>query len=178
MTGKSGEDSEPYVGVNIGTDVSNLMPPSNLVSFLKFQRISHVRLYDADPGILRALSGSKIRVTISVPNNQLLAIGSSNATAAAWVSRNVAAHRPETLISFVAVGDEVLTTVPSSAPVLLPAMEALHAALVAAGLDSDVKVSTPHAAALILDPFPPSQVKHETLGHRLFHLTVFSFITG
>ena len=71
-------DSEPYVGVNIGVDVSNLLSPSDLVSFLQFQKITHIRLYDADPEILKALAKTKIRVMIGVPNNQLLAIGSSN----------------------------------------------------------------------------------------------------
>lgn len=151
------QDTQPFVGVNIGTDVSNLLSPSALVSFLQVQKITHVRLYDADPDLLKALSLTKIRVIISVPNNQLLAIGSSNTTAAAWVGRNVAAFYPETLISAIAVGDEVLTTVPSSAPLLLPAIESLYSALVSANLHTQVKISTPHSASIILDPFPPSQ---------------------
>lgn len=151
------QDKEPYVGVNIGTDVSNLLSPDDLVSFLQTQKITHIRLYDASTDILRALSDTKIRVIISVPNNQLLAIGSSNATAAAWISRNVAAYYPKTLITGIAVGDEVLTTVPSSAPLLMPAIEALYSALVASNLHNQIKISTPHAASIILDPFPPSQ---------------------
>ncbi|CAA0835894.1 Glucan endo-1-3-beta-glucosidase 1 [Striga hermonthica] len=153
---QQGKDG-PFVGVNIGTDVSNLPSPADLVAFLQLQKIDHVRLYDADAQILKALAGTKIRVTVSVPNNQLLAIGSSNATAAAWIGRNVEAYYPNTLITAVAVGDEVLTTVPSSAPLLMPAIESLHAALVAANLHGQIKVSTPNSASIILDPFPPSQ---------------------
>nr|GMC89818.1 glucan endo-1,3-beta-glucosidase 1 [Ipomoea batatas] len=148
---------EPYVGVNIGIDVSNFLSPPDLVSFLQLQKVTHIRLYDADPEILKALSKSKIRVIVSVPNNELLAIGSSNATAAAWVGRNVAAYYPETLITAIAVGDEVLTTVPSSAPLLMSAIESLYSALVAANLHTQIKISTPSAASIILDPFPPSQ---------------------
>ncbi|CAL8145049.1 unnamed protein product [Prunus armeniaca] len=147
------QDKEPFVGVNIGTDVSNLLSPSDLVSFLQVQQINHIRLYDADPDILKALAKTKIRVIISVPNNQILAIGSSNTTAASWVGRNVVAYYPETLITGIAVGDEVLTTVPSSAPLLLPAIQSLYSALVAANLHTHVKISTPHAASIILDPF-------------------------
>lgn len=154
---KSSDDREPYVGVNIGTDVSKLLPPADLVSFLQAQKITHVRLYDADPDILSSLAGTKIRVMISVPNNQLLAIGSSNTTAASWIDRNVVAHYPETLITGVSVGDEVLTTVPSSAPLLLPAIQSLYNALVSSNLHTQIKISTPHAASVILDPFPPSQ---------------------
>ncbi|KAL3740883.1 hypothetical protein ACJRO7_022071 [Eucalyptus globulus] len=121
------------------------------------RKIAHVRLYDANPDILTALARSKIRVIISVPNNQILAIGSSNATAVAWISRNVLAYYPKTLITGIAVGDEVLTTVPSYAPILVPAIEFLYSASVAANLHNEIKISTPHAASLILDTFPPSQ---------------------
>uniref|UniRef100_A0A7N0TMU5 glucan endo-1,3-beta-D-glucosidase n=1 Tax=Kalanchoe fedtschenkoi TaxID=63787 RepID=A0A7N0TMU5_KALFE len=150
-------DKGPYVGVNIGTDISATLSTADLVAFLQFQKITHVRIYDADPDLLNSLKGTKIRVILGVPNNQLLGIGSSSATAAAWIARNVVAHYPQTLITAVAVGDEVLTTVPSSAPLLLPAIESLYAALAAADLHEVIKVSTPCAASLVLDPFPPSQ---------------------
>ncbi|KAF7840618.1 glucan endo-1,3-beta-glucosidase 1 [Senna tora] len=162
------EDNEPFVGVNIGTDVSNLLPPSDLVAFLQLQKITHIRLYDADPNLLKSLAGTNIRVILSVPNNQLLAIGSSNTTAASWIRRNIVAFHPNTLITGISVGDEVLTTVPSSAPLLLPAMESLHDALVASKLHTQIKISTPHAASIILDPFPPSQA--------FFNQTLTSFI--
>ncbi|XP_042478870.1 glucan endo-1,3-beta-glucosidase 1-like isoform X2 [Macadamia integrifolia] len=150
-------ENETFVGVNIGTDVSNLLSPPKLVSLLQLQNITHIRLYDANNDILRALAGTKIRVIVSVPNNQLIAIGSSNTTAANWIDHNVAAFYPETVITGVAVGDEVLTTIPSSAPLLFPAIQSLYSALIASNLHTKIKISTPHAASLILDPFPPSQ---------------------
>ncbi|KAK7359788.1 hypothetical protein VNO77_01753 [Canavalia gladiata] len=168
LVATSDQTNEPFVGVNIGTDVSNLLSPTELVNFLKQQKITHIRLYDADPDILEALSDTHIHVTISVPNNQLIAIGSSNATAFSWIRKNVVAYHPRTLISAVSVGDEVLTTVPSSAPLLLPAIQSLHAALVAFKLENDVVVSTPHSASIILYPFPPSQA--------LFNQTFSPFI--
>ncbi|XP_011096055.1 glucan endo-1,3-beta-glucosidase 1 [Sesamum indicum] len=155
---KAQQDKDgPFVGVNIGTDVSNLLSAADLVAFLQLQKINHVRLYDADAQILKALAKTKIRVIVSVPNNQLLAIGSSNATAATWIGRNVAAYYPDTLITGIAVGDEVLTTIPSSAPLLMSAIESLYSALVAANLHTQIKISTPSSASIILDPFPPSQ---------------------
>ncbi|XP_052183591.1 glucan endo-1,3-beta-glucosidase 1-like isoform X2 [Diospyros lotus] len=154
---QQGFQDEPFVGVNIGTDLTNFLSPADLVAFLKVQKIGHVRLYDADGEILKALAKTNISVVVSVPNNQILAIGSSNATAATWVGRNVAAYYPDTLISAVAVGDEVLTTVPSAAALLMPAIEALYGALVAANLHTQIKISTPHAASIVFDQFPPSQ---------------------
>ncbi|XP_073005649.1 glucan endo-1,3-beta-glucosidase 1-like [Typha latifolia] len=150
-------DNAPFVGVNIGTDLSGLLSPSDLVAFLRSQRITHVRLYDADSALLSALSGTGIRVVVGVPNNELLALGSSQSTAATWVSRRLLPHLPSTLISAVAVGDEVFTSTPSSLPLLLPALSSLSSALASSNLSSGIKLSTPLPFSIIRDPFPPSQ---------------------
>ncbi|KXG36295.2 hypothetical protein SORBI_3002G314500 [Sorghum bicolor] len=152
---------EPYVGVTIGTQVTNLLSPSDLASFLRAQRITRVRLYDADPRLLSALAASGVRAIVGVPNDELLALGSSPATAASWVSRRVlpfAGVNSSTpnVISAIAVGDEVPTALPSALPVLLPAINSLAAALAAANLSS-IPVSTPLPFSVVLDPFPPSQ---------------------
>ncbi|CAL0325855.1 unnamed protein product [Lupinus luteus] len=172
--------SEPsFVGVNIGTDVSNLLSPSHLLSFLQFHKITQIRIYDANPEILTALSHTNISVIITLPNNQLLAIASSNTTAATWIYRNVVAYYPQTLISAISVGDEVLTTVPSSAPLILPAIQSLYSALVASNLHQHVKISTPHAASVILEPFPPSQAYfNQTLLPYILPLLQFLSRTG
>ncbi|KAL0408993.1 UNVERIFIED_CONTAM: Glucan endo-1,3-beta-glucosidase 3 [Sesamum radiatum] len=141
-------DEAAFVGVNIGTALSDMPDPTQVVALLKAQQIRHVRLYDTDQAMLRALANTGIRVIVSVPNDQLLGIGQSNATAANWVSRN---------ILLLSVGSEVLTTLPNAAPVLVSAMNFIHSALVAANLDSHIKVSTPHSSSIILDSFPPSQ---------------------
>lgn len=131
--------------------------PTQVVALLKSQQIRHVRLYDVDRAMLLALANTNIHVTVSVPNDQILGIGQSNSTAANWVSRNILAYVPSTNITAIAVGSEVLTTLPNAAPILVSAMNFIHSALVAANLDSHIKVSTPHASSIILDPFPPSQ---------------------
>ncbi|KAK3147956.1 hypothetical protein QOZ80_3BG0288820 [Eleusine coracana subsp. coracana] len=151
-----GED-DAYIGVNIGTAMSSVPSPSQITTLLRSQNIRHIRLYDADPAMLAALSNTGIRVIVSVPNEQLLGIGNSNATAANWVARNVAAHFPAVNITAIAVGSEVLSALPNAAPLIMPAMRYLQNALVAAALDRYVKVSTPHSSSIILDSFPPSQ---------------------
>ena len=85
--------------VNIGTDVSSLPSPADLVALLQLQKITHVRLYEPDPDILRALAQTKIRVVVGVPNNQLLAIEYSAATASSWIRRNIVAFHPATVIT-------------------------------------------------------------------------------
>lgn len=150
-------DKDAFVGVNIGTDLSDMPSPTQVVALLKAQNIRHIRLYDADRAMLLALANTGIQVTISVPNDQLLGIGQSNATAANWVARNVVAHVPTTNITAIAVGSEVLTVLPNAGPVLVSALKFIHSALVAANLDDQIKVSTPHSSSIILDSFPPSQ---------------------
>ncbi|KAG5062386.1 hypothetical protein JHK85_003569 [Glycine max] len=148
---------DAFIGVNIGTDATNMPSPTEVVALLKAQGIQHVRLYDADRAMLRTLANTGIRVIVSVPNDQILGIGQSNATAANWVARNVIAHVPATNITAIAVGSEVLTSLPNAAPVLVSALKFIQAALVAANLDQQIKVSTPHSSSVILDSFPPSQ---------------------
>ncbi|KAJ0983012.1 hypothetical protein J5N97_011267 [Dioscorea zingiberensis] len=147
------QDEDPYIGVCIGTQVSNLLAPADLVAFLKAQQIKHIRLYDPDTNILSALSGAGIRVLLGIPNNQLLALGSSPATAAAWVARHVLPFHPSTPISAIAVGDDVPFTLPSVLPVLLPALLSLRSSL----SNLSIPISTPLSFSTIIDPFPPSQ---------------------
>ncbi|KAG5010421.1 hypothetical protein JHK87_018936 [Glycine soja] len=56
--------------------------------------------------ISKQLANTRICVIVSVPNDQLLGIGKSNATAANWVTENVIAHVPATNITAICVGSE------------------------------------------------------------------------
>lgn len=145
-----------FVGVNLGTDVSNLPSASEIVGILKSHQITHLRLYNADSQLLKALANSSIEVIVGVTNEEVLRIGESPAAAAAWVNKNVAAYLPGTNITAIAVGSEVLTTIPHVGPVLVPAMYSLHKALVAANLNYLIKVSTPQSMDIIPRSFPPS----------------------
>ncbi|KAF7831108.1 glucan endo-1,3-beta-glucosidase 2 [Senna tora] len=131
--------------------------PTQVVALLKAQQIRHVRLYNADQSMLVALAKTGIEVVVTVPNEELLAIGQSNSTAANWVSHNVVAHYPSTNITAICVGSEVVTTLPNVAKLLVSALKYIHSALVASNLDSHIKVSSPFPSSIILDSFPPSQ---------------------
>ncbi|PKA57416.1 Glucan endo-1,3-beta-glucosidase 4 [Apostasia shenzhenica] len=152
----SSHASGSFVGINIGTDISNLPSASSIVSILKAQKIQHVRLFEADHQILAALRDTGIEVMVGVPNDQLLQIGESQSAAANWINQNIAAYVPGTNITYVAVGNEVLTSIPNAGLVLVPAMQFLHSALVAANLNSQIKVSSPQSMDLIPKSFPPS----------------------
>ncbi|PIN18767.1 Glucan endo-1,3-beta-D-glucosidase [Handroanthus impetiginosus] len=145
-----------FVGIIIGTDVSNLPSPTDIVAILRARQITHVRLFDADPHMLNALSNTGIEVMVSVTNEEVLGIGELPSRAAAWINKNVAAYVPSTNITAIAVGSEVLTSIPHAAPILPSAMSNLYKALVASNLNYQVKVSTPHSMDIISRPFPPS----------------------
>ncbi|CAL5357918.1 unnamed protein product [Camellia sinensis] len=174
LIGMLSNASAAFVGINIGTDVSNLPPASEVVAILKTTQTTHVRLFDSDAHMLNALSNTGIEVMVSVTNEEVLGIGESPSAAATWVNRNVAAYLPSTNITAIAVGSEVLTSIPNAAPVLVPAMNYLHKALVAANLNYQIKVSTPQSMDIIARPFPPSTASfNSTWNSTIFQILQF-----
>ncbi|RAL39946.1 hypothetical protein DM860_008086 [Cuscuta australis] len=156
ICGLLSEIAGAFVGINVGTDVTDMPSASDTVALLQAHQITHVRLFDADARMLKALSHTGIEVTVGVTNDEVLRIGESSSMAAAWVNKNVAAYISSTNITAIAVGSEVLTSIPNAAPVLVPALQYLHKALVAADLNDRVKVSTPQSMDIIMNAFPPS----------------------
>lgn len=152
-----GRSTGGFVGLNYGTQFSATPSPQQVVNLLRAQSITNLRLLDANASILQALAHTGIQVMVTVPNTQLLSVGESNSSAANWVQNNVVAYLPNTNITAICVGTEVLTSDPNAALVLVPAMKFLYAALQAANLTQQVKISSSHDTALILDSFPPSQ---------------------
>ncbi|KAK1259756.1 Glucan endo-1,3-beta-glucosidase 4 [Acorus gramineus] len=145
-----------FVGINIGTDMSTVPSASDVVAILQAQKITHVRLVDADHNMLNAFANTGIEVMVGLQNSELLRVGQSKTAAADWITKNVAAYVPSTNITAIGVGSEVLTSIPNAAPVLVLAMQFLHSALVASNLNFQVKISSPHSMGVIPKPFPPS----------------------
>ncbi|XP_020578310.1 glucan endo-1,3-beta-glucosidase 4-like [Phalaenopsis equestris] len=171
--------SGSFVGINIGTDILNLPSAPSIVSILQSHKIKHIRLFDADHQILAALANTGIEVMVGVPNDQLLRIGESQSAAADWINRNVAAYLPGTNITYIAVGNEVLTTIPNAALVLVPAMQFLQSALLAANLNFQVKVSSPQSMDMIPKSFPPSTATfNSTWSSIMYHFLQFLKNTG
>lgn len=153
--------SAGIVGVNYGRVANNLPSPSAVASLLKSSGITHVKLYDSDPAVLRALSGTGLSVTVALPNENLTAAAASPSFAASWVRRSVAAYLPSTNITAVAVGNEVFAAPASPGASnltssLVPAMANIHSALSALKLDGAVKVSSPIALTALQSSYPSS----------------------
>lgn len=148
------------IGVNYGTVANDLPPAPQVAHFLvESTIIDRIRLFDSNPEILQAFSHTGIEVTITVPNDQIPHL-TKLSFAEQWVKTNVQAYTPATNIVRILVGNEVLSTANKLfIASLVPAMQTLHTALVAASLDPKIKVSTPHSLGILSTSSPPSTGK-------------------
>ncbi|KAJ3669622.1 hypothetical protein LUZ60_011572 [Juncus effusus] len=144
------------IGVNYGTLGDNLPPPAQVASFIKTRtNIDRVKIFDSNPNIIRALSGTGISLTISTTNGDIPSLLTREG-AAAWVANHVAPFYPATKIDLVLVGNEILLSGDNNLIFkLVPAMRSLHDALAAAGF-RQIRVSTPHYLGILAVSQPPS----------------------
>ncbi|XP_031406377.1 probable glucan endo-1,3-beta-glucosidase A6 [Punica granatum] len=150
------------IGVNYGMLGNNLPSPARSIELIQSMKFSRVKLYDANPEVLNLLSGTKLQASIMVQNHEISGIGSSQAIADEWVRNNVLLYYPDTIISFILVGNEVLSsTLDQDRELwrdLVPAMRRIRASLRAKGIRT-IKVSTPLAMDVVESTFPPSSAK-------------------
>ncbi|KAE8039333.1 hypothetical protein FH972_011757 [Carpinus fangiana] len=137
------------VGVNWGTAASHPLPPPVVVELLKSNNITKVKLFDADPLVLQALSGSNIGVIVGIPNSMLKSFNSSKKAAESWVHDNVTRYFSNggsgVRIEYVAVGDEPFLQSYGEQfhPFVIGAATKIQEALIRANLESKVKVVVP-----------------------------------
>ncbi|KAG6405438.1 hypothetical protein SASPL_133027 [Salvia splendens] len=144
------------LGINYGQLGNNLPHPESVVPLVKSIGVRSVKLYDADPRVLKAFANSGVEFIVSLGNENLARMRDPK-QATAWVKSNVQCYLPATKITFIAIGNEVLTLNDSAlSNNLLPAMESVHTALVSLGLDKQVAVTTAHNLAILEVSYPPS----------------------
>ncbi|KAI3471236.1 hypothetical protein Pfo_027899 [Paulownia fortunei] len=151
---------EGLIGVNYGTVADNLPPPAQVAHFLMDSTIiNRVRFFDANPEMLRAFAHTGIAITVTIPNDQIPQLTKLN-FAQQWVETNIVPHAHATNIVRILVGNEVLSTANKLLiSNLVPAMQALHTALVGESLDHKIKISTPHSLGILSSSSPPSTGK-------------------
>ncbi|KAE8662941.1 glucan endo-1,3-beta-glucosidase 14-like isoform X2 [Hibiscus syriacus] len=131
-------------GVNYGRIANNQPAPESVVSLLKAAKINHIRIYNADHGVLQAFKGSGIEIIIGLPNEFLTEMSTGEDRAMNWVKENVQAFLPGTRIRGIAVGNEILGgTTMELWEVLLPAAKNVYAALYRLGLHRIVQIGSP-----------------------------------
>ncbi|KAL5988057.1 hypothetical protein ACLOJK_035820 [Asimina triloba] len=144
------------IGINYGRVANNLPSAVKVVQLLKSQGVDRVKLYDSDPAVLHAFSGSGIKVTVALPNELLAAVARRPSVAYTWVQKNIAAYYPSTHIHAIAVGNEVFVDTHNTTAFLVPAMTNVHAALLRFRLADDIKVSSPIALSALQSSYPSS----------------------
>lgn len=118
--------------MNYGQVADNLPPPEATAKLLQSTSIEKVRLYGADPAIIKALANTGIGIVIGAANGDIPALAADPNFAGNWVNSNVLAYYPASKIIVVTVGNEVVTLPdPGLASQLVPAMQNVQNALTA-----------------------------------------------
>ncbi|XP_062007956.1 glucan endo-1,3-beta-glucosidase 8-like [Rosa rugosa] len=143
-------DHAQGLGVNWGAMASHPLDPSNVVKMLKDNGIKRVKLFDAEPATMKALSGSGISVIVGIPNEKLASISSAYKHAQEWVKENITKydHNGGVDISYVAVGNEPFLTSYNGSflKATFPALQNIQKALDEAGTRQKIKAIVPFNA--------------------------------
>ncbi|GAA0171942.1 glucosidase [Lithospermum erythrorhizon] len=144
------------IGVNYGRLGNNLPSPYESIRYIRNMRAGRVKLYDANPEVLKLLSGTHIQVSIMVTNDLISSVASSQEQANQWVLENVLAYYPDTMIRYVLVGNEVLSYNDKKMwDDLVPAMRNIKTAIRAHNINN-IKIGTPLAMDMLASSYPPS----------------------
>ncbi|GMN42707.1 hypothetical protein TIFTF001_011921 [Ficus carica] len=131
---------------NWGTRSTHPLPPNIVVRLLKENGFDKVKLFEAEPEVLKALAKSGIEVMLGIPNDFLAPLASSVQFAVNWVTHNVSSYITSGVnIRYVAVGNEpfLKTYKDKYLQTTLPALQNIQAALIKAGLGKQVKITVP-----------------------------------
>ncbi|KAJ4964853.1 hypothetical protein NE237_016702 [Protea cynaroides] len=149
--------SQSFIGVNYGQVADNLPPPSATANLLQSTSIEKVRLYGADPAIIKALANTGIGIVIGASNGDAASLASDPNAAQQWINSNVLPFYPASNIILITVGNEVITSTDDTLmSQLLPAMQNLQNALNSVSLGGKIKVSTVHSMGILSQSDPPS----------------------
>ncbi|KAK7319762.1 hypothetical protein RJT34_04487 [Clitoria ternatea] len=147
------------IGVNYGQLGNNLPSPYRSIELLTSIKAGSVKLYDANPEILRLLSTTNLKVSIMIPNHEISGIAANQSIANEWVRNNVLPYHPKTMIRYLLVGNEVLSINSEQGHQmwhdLVPAMRSIKRSLKVYNIRG-IKIGTPLAMDAMQSTFPPS----------------------
>ncbi|KAF8405215.1 hypothetical protein HHK36_010115 [Tetracentron sinense] len=124
---------------------------------LQSTSIGKIRLYGADPAIIKALANTGICIVLGTANGDIPPLASDPNFAKQWINSNVIPFYPSSKITLITVGNEVMTSGDQNLlSQLLPAMQNLQNALNSASIGGKIKVSTVHSMAVLKQSAPPS----------------------
>nr|CAB3449935.1 unnamed protein product [Digitaria exilis] len=151
------ESTSLSIGVNYGQIANNLPSPARVSWLLRSMRISKVKLYDADPNVLRAFLGTDVEFVVGIGNEAVPSMVNP-AAAQAWLQQHLVPHlRAGAHITCITVGNEVFKGNDTALQAaVLPAMQSVHRALGTLGLQGRVNVTTAHSLDIMGVTYPPS----------------------
>lgn len=146
------------LGINFGQLGNNLPSAAVSIHRIRHLRAAAVKIYDANPSILTALSGTRLAVSIMVPNQLIPSIAANRSAADAWISSNLLPFHSKTRIRFLLVGNEVLSdsSIKRTWFDLVPAIINIHKSLKSFKIHHKIKVGTTLAMDALNASFPPS----------------------
>lgn len=148
--------AEANLGINYGRVADDLPTPKAVANLVKSIGVKHIKVFDADKEVIRAFDNTGISLIICVPNQDIIGLAQSTKAARTWVHNNVKKRVPAAKITYIAVGNEILSGIQEIWPALVPAMWQLHSALVYYNLHHEIKISSPHSMGVLAASYPPS----------------------
>ncbi|GAB2220180.1 hypothetical protein Droror1_Dr00007823 [Drosera rotundifolia] len=145
------------LGVNYGTRGSNLPSPFTVINFLTSGMMNNsiplIRIQEPNQEILQALRGTKLVVSMVIPDSSIPLMASDFGYASFWVNTFILQYK-DIRYRYLIVGSE---SIPGpNAQFILPAMSSLHDILGQAGLLNTIMVTTAVSASVLGTSYPPS----------------------
>ena len=148
--------SSASLGINYGQLGNNLPVPSEVIPLIHSIGAKRVKLFDANPLILRAFANTDIELMVGL-GNELLSEMRDPQNALTWVKANIQVYLPATKITGIMVGNEVLTLYNADlSNNLAPAMQSIYGALLSLGLHKNISVVTAHSFNIMGVSYTPS----------------------
>ncbi|KAL8172230.1 hypothetical protein V2J09_024034 [Rumex salicifolius] len=144
------------IGINYGTEGTNLLSPYRSIKLIQAMNVGSVKLYNANPEILKLLAGTELRVSIMVQNDEIPLLASNASMASQWIRHHFLPYYPQTQIRTIMVGNEVFSNYNAEQwNGLVPAMRFIRNYLRKRNIH-DVKVGSPLGMEILNTTFPPS----------------------
>lgn len=144
-------------GINYGRIADNIPSPDEVATLLRAAKIRNVRIYDADPSVLKAFGGTGLELVVGLPNGDLKNMSANADQAMNWVKENVQPFLRETRIRGIAIGNEVLGGGDYELwAALLGAVKNIYSAIDKLHLADVVQITTAHSQAVFANSYPPS----------------------
>ncbi|MCO5567382.1 hypothetical protein L7F22_021072 [Adiantum nelumboides] len=124
----SNEPPTRKMGINYGRQGDNLPPPAEAVERMLQLNVGSVRIFDSDLDVLTALANTSLTVIVSVKNEDIAGLASSQQAASKWFQTSIEPFFISgTHIVAVNVGNEIENK--DTLEQLVPAMQNIHASI-------------------------------------------------